>query len=290
MAELDENEREHIRLEEEYRAEVQRTLRETWSHWSTFLMEKIALPVGLLVLTALLSGLIVPYILRIDDDQRALLELKTRLINEVVGESTSAQMELIRINEQQCDYWNAMLTLAVRKRLIELRYDTLKPEERQAEFSALADEHKQEYAARLAADKEYAESRLRLSSSTARLRHTITLYFEDRKPLEAYLASLERDHNAAETLVDNTNQDAAAEIVKKARPLIAACSNEEDCNRIVSDATAKIEKLRDVNIGCEAWQKAANELALYVAKHDPAVGSRAALAGILAKPRSPAKE
>lgn len=280
MPELSEQDRAYIRLTEEYRAEVQRSL----SHragWLSYLLDKVAMPVGLLMLTALLSGLVVPYILRVDDDQRQLLDLKARLINDVVGESTAAQMALIRANEQQCDYWNAMLTIASRKRALKRRYDTLTAEERQTEYATLVEDRRREYDARISADRQYAESRFRLTAATERLRHTMSLYYGDAALMKAYSTALENEHYAAETLVHETHQDKAAAIFADAQAKILNCETDDACHAVVSSAVAEIEKLRSAEPKFEKWQKASEDLAVYVSKHDPIVGSRAILAGVL---------
>jgi hypothetical protein len=280
MPELSDADREYIRLTEEYRYEVQRTLGNKPGRL-VYLVDKVAMPVGLLMLTALLSGLVVPYILRVDDDQRQLLDLKARLINDVVGESTAAQMALVRLNEQQCDYWNAMLTIASRKRALQRRYDTLTPEERQTEFATIAEDRRRENDARIAADRQYAESRFRLAAATERLRHTMSLYYGDPRLMKAYSAALEAEHFAAETLVHETHQDKAAATFAAAHARIRDCATEDVCAEIVSAAISEIETLRSAEPKFMNWQKASEDLAVYVSKHDPVIGSRAILAGVL---------
>lgn len=93
---LSDAEREHIRLTEEYRAEVRAKLapekNESW-------LDKLVVPLVIVVV----SGLLVPWILgRVEENRRA-LDLQSRLIEQIVADDAAAQASLLRSEPSKLD-------------------------------------------------------------------------------------------------------------------------------------------------------------------------------------------
>lgn len=101
---LTEEEREHIRLTEEYRAEIRAKLGEPEKAKPSFFAEHLAVPLVILLATALVSGLVVPVILGNLEDERRRFDLQSRLIEQLVGDDAAAQVSLLRYHVQMADY------------------------------------------------------------------------------------------------------------------------------------------------------------------------------------------
>lgn len=101
---LTEEEREHIRLSEEYRAELRARLGEPAPAKPSFFREHLAVPLVILVATALVSGLVVPVILGNLEDERRRFDLQSRLIEQLVGDDAAAQVALLRYDSQLADF------------------------------------------------------------------------------------------------------------------------------------------------------------------------------------------
>jgi hypothetical protein len=113
---LTDEEREHIRLTEEYRAEVRAklaspaTARESW-------LDKLAVP----LLIVIVSGLLVPWILgRVEENRRA-LDLQSRLIEQIVGDDAAVQAALIQYYMQPTDETRAAMIASASKYFVEQR-------------------------------------------------------------------------------------------------------------------------------------------------------------------------
>lgn len=113
---LSDEEREHIRLSEEYRAEVRSKLDAPAPKGESWL-DKLAVP----MLIVLVSGLLIPWILeRVADNHRA-FELQSRLIEQIVADDAAAQVNLIQFHSQVRNHWFEFLKIQFEKRLVALR-------------------------------------------------------------------------------------------------------------------------------------------------------------------------
>jgi hypothetical protein len=84
---LSDAERDRIRLEEEYRAEVRSKLAGPAPQKGESWLDKLAVP----LLIVLVSGLLVPWVLeRVEDNHRA-FDLQSRLIEQIVADDAAAQ-------------------------------------------------------------------------------------------------------------------------------------------------------------------------------------------------------
>ena len=271
------SDKEYIRLSEEYRQEIRIALRRRYDKlWQV--LEKFGIPFALVLVTALISGLLVPYILRVDDDQRSLLEVKSRLITDVVSDSATAQMAVIRYQEQMCDYWDAALGVEMRKRLLRLRYEHMTAEERAAEYSSLVDDRRRENERRIQIDSEYANARTRLAVASDRLNHVVTLHYGQITPLTTYSTAMNSDFAQADDLVNIEQQEKLGTIYSKARSALASCATEIGCRSIIGTAREEIETVRMAEPKFEKWMAATQPLVVYLASHDPDMKNRVAKA------------
>lgn len=280
MSELSAEDKEHVRLLEEYRLEVQRELAKRRDRWWQ-LVEKIAIPVVLILVTAGMSGLLVPYVLRVGDDQRRQLELKSRLISEIVSDAAAAQMALIRYQEQLCDYWEASMGVEFKKRMLRLKYSEMNAQERQADYASLADDKQRENTCRVTVDREYAEGRARLAAAGNRLKHTVKLHYGDVSELAVYTTAVEKDFINADTLVNDTQQEMLRSIFTAAKAKLQTCGTEARCRQILTSAMSEIDKIRESAPTFDDWNATTEPLVAYVASHDPDVANKTAKAQVL---------
>jgi hypothetical protein len=277
MLELSEHDKAYIRATEELRHEIRAKLEDTHDRrWQ--ITEKLLIPLALIVITAGISGLLVPHILKVDDDQRHLLEIKSKLITDIVADAAGAQMASIRYQEQLCDYWDAALGIELRKRLLRLRYESMAPEERQAEYESLVDDRKRENERRIAIDGEYAEARARLVTAGDRLNHMVMLHYGNVDELKTYRTALVADFKNADDLINSTQQDELSAIFAKAKKALQNCATEDECRTVVVNARTEIDEIREAEPKFESWAAATHPFVAYLATHDPDVKNRTAKA------------
>jgi len=271
MGELTDDEKEHVRQIEEYRAALRKEL---GTNDKGFFLTKIFAPGFLVVLTAFLSGLFIPHILRVDDDLKRRVDLKSRLIDDVVADSATAQMAMSRYNEQLCDYWNASLRVELRKRNLQRNWTAMDPELRRAENDAIAADRKRENDLRIEFDKVYADNWMKSAVATSRLESGLRLYYGESDELKQYLSAESKDAKAADDLLNNAHQDRLAAIYAETKKALQTCADDAQCGAIAEAAGTKIGEIRGKVPSFEKWRTATQALAGYIVTHDPNIGSR----------------
>src|SRR5258708_1513856 len=272
MTALSLEERDRIRLEEEYRYAVRKEILARESTQAPFWLDKFLAPALLVVITAIASGLVVPYILRVGDDQRRAVELKSRLIGDMVADSATAQMAMVRYNEQLCDYWNNIMQLSKNRRAAS-RLKARK--ERDLRTTAIAATLQKEYDLRVEADRQIAVARLAFAVSLDRLKSTIQLYYGAPTELVRLSNAVEKERTAADDLIDDNHQDALEAIYQKAAARFRTCKTDSECDKIFKNGEADVEKLRGAKPSFTKWRQGIQNMAEYILSHEPKLVSRA---------------
>ena len=279
MVELSEDEKSHIREVEEYRREIRKEMIDgeptSDKHW---FRDKVAAPGVIVVITALAVGVVAPYVLQADADQKRCVELKSGLINDIVTESSNAQMAAMRYQEQLCDYWSASLDVAIKQRILERRPAGLDADGRKAEHEAIADARRRENSIRVEADKAYADSKSRRAAATARAANILKLYYGSPDALIKYIQAVSKESIEAETLINDTQQDALALIFTDAKHSLAACNDDVGCHAIIEKGSAEIERIRAQRPSFKQWNDETEALTTYIMGHEPDIGNHHALA------------
>jgi hypothetical protein len=276
MTSLTDDEREHIRLTEMYRNEVRRQSESGRSFWK----EKVFAPAGLIIFAGVVSGLVVPFILRVDEESRRAAETKARAIAQLASDSAAAQMAMVRYNEQLCDYWNAALRLELRKRNLARTVQTRDSSDVGAEREAINSERSRENALRIEVDKEYADARVRLAVATERLHSGLRLYYGDNTPANVFVDTINTEVLAINKLLNETHQDKLAEHYRYAKTQLQLCASDDACRAIVDHATSQVEKIREATPSFDKWKVAAYQLSDYILNEKPQAKSRTALASM----------
>lgn len=271
MAELSPEERSHIELVEEYRHEVRKRLADHESKANLFWLEKFVVPILLVVVTAVASGLVVPYILRQGEDRRRAMELKSRLIGDLVTDSAMIQTALTRYNEQMCDYWLTMARLGNNRRSA---LALPAGDERERRLKAIDTALEKEYDLRVAADQQIASARAAFAVGIERFRSSMILYYEDGATLQQFLAAVEGDKKAADDLIDVEHQNALGAIYREASALFKTCQSADECNSVFASAEEKIDRVRSSEPKFAAWRDATQKLAVYILENEPKLTSR----------------
>jgi hypothetical protein len=268
MAEINEDDREMIRVTELYRYEIRQQLEQAGMKADTpdrFWAEKLLAPGLLILVTALASGFVVPYILRADEDQHRAVDLKFKLEGDMVADAAAKQIAFARYNDQLCDYWLTILTLAKNKQNALKLTDAAERKERTSDIAAAL---KRETELRTEADKQIAAAESTFAVSLHRLSSGINLYFGEPEALKRYLSAVNSDSLNADTLLNNTHQDRLLAIYNKTAISLKSCQ-ESECEVVIRNASDEIEEVRKDKPAFAAWQQAERELSIFIIDHDP---------------------
>lgn len=263
---LSDAEREHIRLSEEYRAEVRAKLapatrEEPW-------YGKFILPIVMLIATAAISGVLVPIIMnRVADDKRA-FEVQSKLIEQIIADDAAAQVNLYAYRGRVADYRFLLLEIELAKRLNVLR--PLPPEERAARRAELQqdlvrarDSYNDIHAATVAGIvKDFIEQR----GNVERVR----LHYGQKAPLDEYVAAARSD-NSAEVRSLKAYQNELSRIYNDAAAGLRSCPDEQACQQIFDTADEEMQRQRAQQPEFKAWEAAKRQLVQFISTKRPRV-------------------
>ena len=260
---LTNEERERIRLDEEYRAELraQRAPKKSGESW----IDKLAVPVIIL----LISGLLVPLVLgRIEDEKRR-FELQSRLIEQIVGDDSAAQVSLLQYHEQLADYWANLVDIELYRRLIAV--GNLDAVERQARRAELQEDLARERGVRVEVDNAYSAAMTKYLIEHRGNTEWAFLHYGRNPPLDTYVAVTRRERETLEHHIDDVYQESLATAYKKAAVALPACTDEAVCQKIADDTHAEIEALRARKPDFSRWDQAMRGVVAYVSNTKPRV-------------------
>lgn len=265
MMTLSDDDRVRIQLEEQFRQEIRKQFETRGTFWT----DKIGVPLFLVLVTALISGLLIPHILRQQEARQRIIELKSRLITEIVTERATAQMAIIRYNEALCDYGNVSLSMAVQYRNIVRHGAEPTKHDLATEREIVRADQKRENDLRAQVDHEYADARAHLMVTTDRLKSTLQLYYGDVPALHEYVAAVEQDAGVADQLLNTTHQNRIVSLFRDAKGALSSCASDRDCEAAADGATDEVEKLRTDIPKFTRWNAATQALAVYIMDHQP---------------------
>src|SRR4051812_33155629 len=110
MVEITDEEGGNICAEEQDRVFVLEENSDSEAHEDHWLREKLVAPGVIVLLTAISVGVVAPYVLQVDADQKHTVELKSALIEELVTESSLGQTAALRYQEQLSAGWARTLS------------------------------------------------------------------------------------------------------------------------------------------------------------------------------------
>ena len=260
---LTDEEREHIRLAEEYRAEVRAKLAAPAGGDSLF--DKLAVPVIIIVATALVSGLLVPWILgRVEDERRA-FDLQSRLIEKIVTDDAEAQNDIRkyrgRVSESKID----LLEIDLEKRLLALR--PLDAAERESRRHELADDFARIRNTYGAAHLAALDAMDKHAADEYRTVEWIKLHY-DTAPVGAYQEASFEDRVNAGRATTKFEKEVTA-IYRTASARLRTCPDETACVAIYDEARAKIEGYGFGERSYEAWNRTRRELTTFISTTKP---------------------
>ena len=261
---LTDEEREHIRLTEAYRAEVRGKLA---SGGEDSLFDKLAVPVIILIATALISGLLVPWILAKVEDERRAFDLQSRLIEKIVADDATAHTNLWSYRDLIANYRISLLNIHVEKRLLALR--SVDDVERQARRAELQD-------ALARAQSAYTEGYTTTSMGIhkywiegAKAEEWVALHYGKNAPLEAYQKTASINHAAALRNL-GAYEDQVIRIYRMAEATLQTCPDEPRCQELVDRANQEIDELRrQQNVDYTAWDDARRNLVKFISETTP---------------------
>jgi hypothetical protein len=260
---LSDEEREHIRLVEEYRAAVQAKLAAPAAKGES-LLDKLAVP----LLIVIVSGLLVPWILgRVEENRRA-LDLQSRLIEQIVADDAAAQVNLLQYRGVIGDYRLNLLDLELEKCL--LANGTAGEEEKQAQRDELQDEIEREHARR---DQVFSATSAGLSKYLVERDGNVEwvrLHYGEAPELKTYSATVKKEHQKAARQVAAYNLETGG-AYKTAAANLRNCKEKEKCKQIRDDAAAAMEKHREQPLDFSAWNEARQKLVQFISETKPRV-------------------
>lgn len=258
---LSDEEREHIRLSEEYRAEVRSKLDAPAPKGESWL-DKLAVP----MLIVLVSGLLIPWILeRVADNHRA-FELQSRLIEQIVADDAAAQVNLIQFHSQVRNHWFEFLKIQFEKRLVALRETD--PTERQARREELQQDLARE---RTQYDAAFAEAMAGSTKAVVEQQGNgewVRLHYGTPAVLQQYVAAAKKEHDAGWQSVAGF-QKQLAELSQKPSEALRDCPDEATCQQIFREAAARIEQLGGRPPEFRKWDDARRALIEFVSETRP---------------------
>lgn len=262
---LTDAEREHIRLVEEYRAEVRAALEPAPPRES--LLGKLVAPLILLIATAVISGLVVPFILgRVEDNRRA-LELQSRLIEQIVGDDSAAQLSLAAFRNQTRNFRANLLEVELDRRLLQLQ--PLDAEERAAQRAELRQTGERE---RSAYHDVYEAMLGNISKALIEQRGNtewVRLHYGSSPQLDRYIQVTQRDYAAAIRRAVEY-QKTMGQIADRTKPALRTCADEAACEAIFRKAYAEMEQPH-APLDYKEWDDARRELVTFISRTRPRI-------------------
>jgi hypothetical protein len=259
---LSDEEREHIRLTEEYRAEVRAKLpspRESFSH-------KLYVPIVVLLATALVSGLLVPWVLGRVEDKRRAFELQSQLIEQIIADDDAAQINLYLFRATVSDYRRDLLKNELDKRLSVV--NKLDAEERKAlheDLLRIRKNYKDAHVATIAGiTKSYIEQRRNVEK--------VRRHYGDqvKAHLETYTKA-SQDEGDAEVGKVEAYHDKLRQIHRAAATQLRGCPDEPACQKIFDDAEARMMDLRNEQPEFKAWEDTQRQLVNFISETRPRI-------------------
>jgi hypothetical protein len=255
---LSDEEREHIRLAEEYRAELRTKLApvkgESW-------LDKLAVP----LLIVVVSGLLVPWILGRVEESRRVFDLQSRLIEKIVTDDaqimTDARNYRGRISENKIE----LLEIEFEKRLLQLR--SLDPKEREARRQELSQDLSRIRATYDQAHLAALDAMNRYTADEYKNREWIKLHY-DNAPLQPYIeAGLE---DRVETGRETTKFDEElTAIYKDAMTRLQTCPDESTCQAIYDKGRKDIDGHGFGPANYSRWDDARRKLTQFISVTKP---------------------
>lgn len=259
---LSDEEREHIRLAEEYRAEVRGKLAAPAPSKGEAWLDKLIVP----LVIVLISGLLAPWVLeRVEDNHRA-FELQSRLIEQIVGDDAAAQVNLVQFRSQVRNHWFSFLQTQFEKRLLTLRETD--PQERQARREELQQDLLRE---RTQYDAAFAEAMSGVTKAVVEQQSNgewVRLHYGTPDPLERYVATAKKEHDAAWGNVAGLQRQ-LADLSRQPSMALRTCPDEASCETIFRDAAAKIEQASGKDPQFTQWDDARRTLIKYISETRP---------------------
>lgn len=260
---LSDEERERIRLEEQYRAEVRSALGGKKESW----LDKLGVPMVILVATAIVSGLLVPAILGRVETKRRALDLQSRLIEQLVADDSAAQMSLSQRFAWSQAYRSNLLEIELEKRLLSLLpVDAAERVARRAELAEDLGRERERHSTRhsdavAAMGKYLIEFRGNLE--------WVKLHYGDPPALETY-AGVAMTEYATAINASAEAQNSVMAIWQKAHDQVRACSDESACRKIVADARIEMQKYAGTPDFAK-WNEARGELVRFISTTEPRI-------------------
>lgn len=253
MSELTSGEKEHIRLTEVYRSEVQLGMKSE----KKGLKEAVGYPVLVVLATAVVSGILVPLLLRAHDDRIRWLDLKARMVEDIVAQSTGAQTALLRYHEQLCDYWAALVRLRHRRARVMLRGIKDGDDDVKAQLQAIRAGHDREDSIRIEADKQMAEAKQRFQQATSRLESLLEFHFGSAVESKGYIRLSRKTFSQVESDLNEKKQDTLSAAYSRARDSLEGCKTEADCDKFRDQANETVESVRKAGPDFKVWVEGA---------------------------------
>jgi hypothetical protein len=262
LMQLSDEEREHIRLTEEYRAEVRAKLQspsESFSH-------KLYVPIVVLLATALVSGLLVPSVLERMENKRRAFELQSHLIEQIVADDDAAQINLYLFRITISDYRRDLLKSELDKRLSVVNgLDAAEQKALHEDLLRIRKNYKDSHMATLAGiSKSYMDQRGNAEK--------VRLHYGDKAKahLEKYEKASQDDSDAEVGKVD-MYQDELKQIHRAAATQLRNCPDESACQTISDEAEAKMMALRNEQPEFKAWEDAKRQLVKFISETRPRI-------------------
>jgi len=232
---------------------------------ASFLRE-LAVPVAILLVTALVSGLVVPMILgRIEDDRRR-FELQSRLIEQLVGDDGAAQVALMTFRSQIAGYYVHLVDIALERRLLQLLPGE---EDRAARRAELQEDSSRERTLFSDASKAHTAGVAKYLVEQRGNSEWVRLHYGNARVIDAYVGSVQAAHSMA-TLATDRFQSEARSIREETETALRTCADEKACRAVAEEGRAKInQRLSKPDFG--KWDEALRDLVGFVSRTEPRV-------------------
>ncbi|HYR28828.1 MAG TPA: hypothetical protein VEU30_10205 [Thermoanaerobaculia bacterium] len=231
---------------------------------ASFLRE-LAVPIAILLVTALVSGLVVPMILgRIEDDRRR-FELQSRLIEQLVGDDGAAQVALATFRSQIAGYYVSLIDVALERRLLQLHPG----DDPAARRTELQQDFSRERELFSEASKTHAAGIAKYLVEHRGNSEWVRLHYGNAPVIDAYVGSVQAAHSVA-TIATDQFQAEARSIREAAETALRTCPDEKACRTIADDARAKVNQ-RLTKPDFSKWDEALRDLVGFVSRTEPRV-------------------
>ena len=259
---LSDEERERIRLEETYRAEVREKLAEAPAKQGDSWVDKLVVP----LVIVLISGLLAPWVLMRIEDHRRALELQSRLIEQLVADDAEAQINLLKRTSFSFDKGINPLRLALHKRLLTMA--PVDAAERQQQRTEFYDDFSRQQARVDAGSDAVKEAMFRFQVEHRGNVEWVKLHYGNAPKLQAYANATKRAWDAAVAQTETFEQQVDG-IARKTTGALHTCPDPPSCLRLFNDAVAEADKLRQRSVDIKGWDSTRRQLIRYISETDP---------------------